>query len=74
MDNYSTQQIYKQSKVYNMAKPDVSHFLYESSFMPEILTEEHRTKFACHPHGACFNACCKQADDMLKVEAECNKK
>ena len=48
-----------------MAKPDVSHLPYESSFIPEILTEEHRTKFACHPGVSCFNACCKQADVML---------
>ncbi len=48
-----------------MAKPDVSHLPYESSFVPEILTEEHRIKFACHPGVSCFNACCKQADVML---------
>jgi uncharacterized protein len=48
-----------------MSKPDVSHLPYESSFVPEILTEEHRTKFACHPGVNCFNACCKQADVML---------
>ena len=48
-----------------MAKPDTSHLPYESSFVPEILTEEHKTKFACHPGVSCFNACCKQADVML---------
>ncbi|MCU7800916.1 MAG: YkgJ family cysteine cluster protein [gamma proteobacterium symbiont of Lucinoma myriamae] len=48
-----------------MAKPDVSHLPYESSFVPEILTEDHRIKFACHPGVSCFNACCKQADVML---------
>ncbi len=48
-----------------MAKPDTSHLPYESSFVPEILTEDHRIKFACHPGVSCFNACCKQADVML---------
>lgn len=48
-----------------MSKPDVSHLPYKSSFVPEILTLDHRTKFACHPGVSCFNACCKQADVML---------
>ncbi len=48
-----------------MGKPDTSHLPYESSFVPEILTEDHRIKFACHPGVSCFNACCKQADVML---------
>lgn len=48
-----------------MGKPDVSHLPYESAFVPEILTEEHKVKFACHPGVSCFNACCKQADVML---------
>ena len=48
-----------------MAKPKVSHLPYKSSFVPEILTEDHKTKFACHPGVSCFNACCKQADVML---------
>ena len=48
-----------------MGKPTVSHLPYESSFVPEILTEDHRIKFACHPGVSCFNACCKQADVML---------
>ncbi|WP_198264428.1 YkgJ family cysteine cluster protein [sulfur-oxidizing endosymbiont of Gigantopelta aegis] len=48
-----------------MGKPDVSHLPYESAFVPEILTEEHKIKFACHPGVSCFNACCKQADVML---------
>jgi len=32
-----------------MSKPEVSHLPYESSFFPEILTEEHSAKFICHP-------------------------
>ncbi|MDX2505811.1 MAG: YkgJ family cysteine cluster protein [Gammaproteobacteria bacterium] len=48
-----------------MGEPNTSHLPYESSFVPEILTEEHRIKFACHPGVTCFNACCKQADVML---------
>ncbi len=48
-----------------MGKTDVSHLPYESSFVPEILTEDHKIKFACHPGVSCFNACCKQADVML---------
>lgn len=48
-----------------MSKPDTSHLPYQSSFVPEILTEEHTIKFACHPGVSCFNACCKQADVML---------
>ncbi|MCK5696606.1 MAG: YkgJ family cysteine cluster protein [Gammaproteobacteria bacterium] len=48
-----------------MGKADVSHLPYESAFVPEILTEDHKIKFACHPGVSCFNACCKQADVML---------
>jgi Fe-S-cluster containining protein len=48
-----------------MSKPETSHLPYQSSFVPEILTEEHTIKFACHPGVSCFNACCKQADAML---------
>ncbi|MCU7940512.1 MAG: hypothetical protein KZQ64_04820 [gamma proteobacterium symbiont of Bathyaustriella thionipta] len=32
-----------------MVKSDVSHLPYESAFVPEIITEDHRIKFACHP-------------------------
>ena len=53
------------NQVIIMGKPDVSHLPYESSFVPEILTQEHKIKFACHPGVSCFNACCKQADVML---------
>lgn len=57
-----------------MGRPDVSHLPYESSFVPEILTDEHKIKFACHPGVSCFNACCKQADDMLKEQEQAAQK
>jgi len=48
-----------------MSNPKVSHLPYESSFVPEILTLDHKFKFSCHKGISCFNACCKQADVML---------
>jgi hypothetical protein len=43
----------------------VSHLPDESSFVPEILNEEHPLKFSYHKGISCFNLCCKQADVML---------
>jgi len=48
-----------------MSDPKVSHLPYESSFVPEMLTLEHKFTFSCHKGISCFNACCKQADVML---------
>ncbi len=48
-----------------MSKKKVSHLPYESSFIPEILSQNHPLKFSCHKGISCFNLCCKQADVML---------
>lgn len=48
-----------------MSEKKVSHLPYESSFVPEILNEDHPLRFSCHKGISCFNQCCKQADVML---------
>ena len=38
---------------------------FQSSLIPELLTDDTLLQFDCHPGVACFNACCKAADITL---------
>lgn len=38
---------------------------FQSSLIPELLTDDTLLQFGCHKEMACFNACCKAADVTL---------
>lgn len=38
---------------------------FQSSLVPELLTDDTTLQFNCHPGVACFNICCKAADVTL---------